>query len=56
MTKLPPKYLDGKVRCWWPGEDPLYLKYHDTEWGIPERDDRKLFEMLMLEGFQAGLS
>lgn len=50
------KHLDGKFRCWWPGEDPLYLKYHDTEWGVPEQDDRKLFEMLMLEGFQAGLS
>ena len=44
------------VRCRWCGEDPLYVKYHDTEWGIPVHDDRKLFEMLLLEGVQAGLS
>ncbi len=43
-------------RCEWPGDDPLYLKYHDEEWGMPEHDDRKLFEMLILEGVQAGLS
>jgi DNA-3-methyladenine glycosylase I len=43
-------------RCKWPGADPLYLAYHDDEWGVPVRDDRKLFEMLMLEGAQAGLS
>ncbi len=43
-------------RCEWPGDDPLYLKYHDEEWGAPEHDDRKLFEMLILEGAQAGLS
>jgi DNA-3-methyladenine glycosylase I len=43
-------------RCAWPGADPLYLDYHDHEWGVPERDDRALFEMLMLEGAQAGLS
>lgn len=43
-------------RCWWCGEDPLYVKYHDEEWGIPLHDDRRLFEMLILEGFQAGLS
>ncbi|MBL8549160.1 MAG: DNA-3-methyladenine glycosylase I [Hyphomonadaceae bacterium] len=43
-------------RCAWPGTDPLYLEYHDTEWGVAERDDRALFEMLLLEGFQAGLS
>jgi len=47
---------DGKPRCSWPGEDPLYIAYHDEEWGVPERDDRALFEMLVLEGFQAGLS
>jgi DNA-3-methyladenine glycosylase I len=47
---------DGKTRCPWPGEDPLYLKYHDTEWGVPEYDDRALFEKLVLDGFQAGLS
>ncbi len=43
-------------RCAWAGEDPLYVEYHDTEWGVPLRDDRKLFEFLILEGFQAGLS
>jgi DNA-3-methyladenine glycosylase I len=43
-------------RCPWPGEDPLYLAYHDTEWGVPEWDDRALFEKLLLDGFQAGLS
>ncbi len=43
-------------RCAWPGDDPLYLDYHDREWGVPQRDDRALFEMLMLEGAQAGLS
>ena len=44
------------VRCPWPGTDPLYLAYHDTEWGVPEWDDRALFEKLSLDGFQAGLS
>jgi DNA-3-methyladenine glycosylase I len=44
------------TRCSWAGEDPLYQAYHDKEWGVPERDDRALFELLMLEGFQAGLS
>ncbi len=43
-------------RCTWPGADPLYIAYHDEEWGVPVRDDRALFEMLMLEGAQAGLS
>jgi DNA-3-methyladenine glycosylase I len=43
-------------RCPWPGEDPLYVAYHDTEWGVPEWDDRALFEKLLLDGFQAGLS
>ncbi|HEU4806274.1 MAG TPA: DNA-3-methyladenine glycosylase I [Nitrobacter sp.] len=47
---------DGVIRCPWPGDDPLYLAYHDTEWGIPEYDDRALFEKLILDGFQAGLS
>ena len=47
---------DGRSRCWWPGSDPQYLAYHDTEWGIPVHDDRRLFEKLCLEGFQAGLS
>jgi DNA-3-methyladenine glycosylase I len=45
-----------KHRCPWPGEDPLYQHYHDTEWGVPVRSDRKLFEFLILEGAQAGLS
>lgn len=43
-------------RCPWPGEDPLYVAYHDDEWGVPEYDDRALFEKLVLDGFQAGLS
>jgi DNA-3-methyladenine glycosylase I len=45
-----------KKRCAWAGSDPIYVKYHDTEWGIPLHDDRKLFEFLLLDGFQAGLS
>ncbi|MFN0156553.1 MAG: DNA-3-methyladenine glycosylase I [Bacteroidota bacterium] len=45
-----------KTRCHWAGSDPLYIEYHDTEWGVPVHDDRKLFEMLTLEGAQAGLS
>ncbi len=44
------------VRCQWPGDDPLMLDYHDREWGVPEHDDRALFEFLILEGAQAGLS
>jgi DNA-3-methyladenine glycosylase I len=47
---------DGLPRCWWCVSDPLYLDYHDTEWGRPVADDRLLFEKLSLEGFQAGLS
>jgi len=47
---------DDLPRCPWPGKDPLYVAYHDKEWGVPQRDDRELFEMLVLEGFQAGLS
>ena len=43
-------------RCWWPGEDPLYIAYHDEEWGVPVHDDRTTFEYLTLEGAQAGLS
>ncbi len=42
--------------CTWPGEDPLYLAYHDTEWGVPEYESRALWEKLILDGFQAGLS
>ena len=45
-----------KARCFWCGEDPLYVAYHDKEWGVPVRDDRRLFEQLILEGAQAGLS
>ena len=45
-----------KQRCIWPGDDTVYVKYHDTEWGVPVHDDRKLFEFLVLEGAQAGLS
>ncbi len=47
---------DGRVRCWWPGDDEGYLAYHDTEWGRPVDDDNRLFEKLCLEGFQSGLS
>jgi DNA-3-methyladenine glycosylase I len=47
---------DGLARCPWPGQDPLYVAYHDTEWGTPEFDDRALYEKLVLDGFQAGLS
>ena len=47
---------DGLTRCPWPEGDALYLAYHDTEWGVPERDDRALFEKLALDSFQAGLS
>ena len=43
-------------RCPWPKEDPLYIAYHDEEWGVPEYDDRALYEKLVLDGFQAGLS
>lgn len=43
-------------RCGWCGDDPLYIQYHDEEWGVPQHDDRRLFEMLILEGAQAGLS
>lgn len=44
------------IRCPWCGDDPLYVRYHDREWGVPLHNDRKLFEFLVLEGFQAGLS
>lgn len=47
---------DGLERCWWCGDDPLYMRYHDEEWGRPIRDDQRLFELLCLEGFQSGLS
>lgn len=44
------------IRCEWAGQDPLYIAYHDEEWGVPVHDDRRLFEMLCLEGAQAGLA
>ncbi len=47
---------DGRVRCWWHGNDPLYRDYHDYEWGRPCNDDIRLYEKICLEGFQAGLS
>ena len=50
------KKLTTKTRCAWATSDPLYIEYHDNEWGIPVHDDRELFEMLILEGAQAGLS
>jgi len=46
----------GPIRCRWAGPDPLYIAYHDTEWAVPLHDDHKLFEFLILEGAQAGLS
>jgi DNA-3-methyladenine glycosylase I len=49
-------HADGLIRCPWPKQDPLYVAYHDEEWGVPEFDDRALFEKLILDGFQAGLS
>jgi DNA-3-methyladenine glycosylase I len=52
MTATP----DGVRRCPWSTQDPLYVAYHDTEWGVPEFDDRALYEKLILDGFQAGLS
>ena len=48
--------MTSKIRCWWCGEDELYCAYHDREWGVQVHDDRKMFEMLILEGFQAGLN
>lgn len=46
----------NRIRCSWSGKDPLYIAYHDTEWGVPVYEDAKLFEFLILETFQAGLS
>jgi DNA-3-methyladenine glycosylase I len=48
--------IDGVARCWWCGDDPLYVDYHDTEWGVPVHGDREMFERLVLEAFQSGLS
>lgn len=56
MTSDIIKAADGRQRCGWVSADPLYLDYHDREWGVPEHDDRALFEKLLLDGFQAGLS
>jgi DNA-3-methyladenine glycosylase I len=53
-TKI--QHADGLSRCAWPKDDPLYVAYHDEEWGVPEFDDRALYEKLVLDGFQAGLS
>lgn len=51
------EWKDGKHRCSWANpENPVYIQYHDTEWGVPVHEDAKLFEMLLLESFQAGLS
>ena len=47
---------DGQLRCWWHGGHEDYMKYHDEEWGRPVADDHRLFEKIILEGFQAGLS
>jgi DNA-3-methyladenine glycosylase I len=52
----PLSHPDGRRRCPWPGQDPFYVAYHDEEWGVPEYDDRALYEKLVLDGFQAGLS
>jgi DNA-3-methyladenine glycosylase I len=49
-------HADGLQRCPWPKQDPLYVAYHDEEWGVPEFDNRALYEKLVLDGFQAGLS
>src|SRR6266404_9650893 len=56
MSRSARLHADGLTRCPWPGEDPSYMAYHDTEWGVPEYDDRALYEKLALDGFQAGLS
>ena len=60
MLAVPPaglvRHPDNVTRCWWPGTDPLYLRYHDDEWGTPVTNDARLFEKICLEGFQAGLS
>ncbi len=57
MTKERKEHDDKKVRCLWvPVDKPVYIDYHDTEWGVPLHDERELFEFLVLEGMQAGLS
>jgi DNA-3-methyladenine glycosylase I len=56
MSDLTKKYEDGVTRCKWPGNDSLYIAYHDEEWGVPKQGDDDMFERISLEGFQAGLS
>ena len=56
MTRSARLHADGLTRCPWPGEDPFYMAYHDTEWGVPVYDGRALWEKLVLDGFQAGLA
>ena len=56
MARRTPPPDDDRARCAWVGTDPLYRAYHDLEWGVPLHDDRRLFELLCLEGAQAGLS
>ena len=56
MTRSASKLDSERTRCWWCGDDELYVTYHDREWGAPVYDDRRLFEFLILEGAQAGLS
>src|SRR3954465_9658450 len=62
MPERPPRHRtallheDGRHRCPWATRDPLYVAYHDEEWGVPETDSRALYEKLVLDGFQAGLS
>ena len=56
MSELVQEHPDGRMRCWWPGENPEYIEYHDVEWGRPTLDDDRLFEKICLEGFQSGLS
>jgi DNA-3-methyladenine glycosylase I len=56
MTKLLQPTSGGKIRCGWVGGKPHFIVYHDQEWGVPIHDDRKHFEMLLLEGAQAGLT
>ena len=56
MTELVTKYPDGLKRCYWPKQDQIYIDYHDTEWGVKLVGEDELFEQLVLEAFQAGLS
>ena len=56
MSRPAVLHPDGRFRCPWPGTDPFYVAYHDEDWGVPEYDGRALFEKLILDGFQAGLS